>query len=56
MKQKERDGLKRLIEYAKLEAKEQREEFAAYLLDLAVRSLVVPEQQAGGDARFTSMQ
>jgi hypothetical protein len=55
MKREEREVLKRLIEYAKLEAKDQQEDFAAYLLDLAARSLVPPEQQ-GGASPHLSMQ
>ncbi len=56
MKQEEREVLKRLIEYAKREAKEQREDFAAYLLDMAAQSLIPPEQQPGLNAPHTVMQ
>lgn len=36
----DQDGLKRLIEYARREASDQRHEVAAFFLDLAARSLV----------------
>ena len=42
MKTTEREALKRLIEYARLEAETQRESFAAYLLALATRALDNP--------------
>lgn len=42
MKPTEREALKRLIEYARLEAEVQRESFAAYLLALATRALENP--------------
>ena len=42
MKTTEREALKRLIEYARLEAESQRESFAAYLLALATRALDNP--------------
>jgi hypothetical protein len=52
MKQNEREALKRLIEYAKLEAEQQREDFAAYLLELARRSLDAPGRvSAASDLR-----
>jgi len=40
MKTAENDGLRRLIEYARREARDQRQEAAALLLELAARSLV----------------
>ncbi len=42
MKDKDREALKRLIEYARLEAEAQRESFAAYLLALATRAIENP--------------
>jgi hypothetical protein len=42
VKSSEREALKRLIEYARAEAEEQRESFAAYLLTLATRALENP--------------
>lgn len=45
MKPTEREALKRLIEYARLEAESQRESFAAYLLALASRALDNPRHQ-----------
>jgi hypothetical protein len=42
VKANEREALKRLIEYARLEAEEQRESFAAYLLALACRAIEPP--------------
>ncbi len=56
MKQEERDGLKRLIEYAKLEAEEQQEDFAAYLLGMAARSLCPQGENADGETRLNGMQ
>jgi len=43
VKQSEQAALKRLIDYARLEAESQRESFTAYLLELAARSLESPE-------------
>jgi hypothetical protein len=45
VKPTEREALKRLIEYARLEAESQRESFAAYLLALASRALDNPRHQ-----------
>ncbi len=42
VKANEREALMRLIEYARLEAEEQRESFAAYLLALACRAIEPP--------------
>jgi hypothetical protein len=42
VKATEREALKRLIEYARLEAEAQRESFAAYLLALATRAIENP--------------
>jgi hypothetical protein len=39
VKHSEKEALRRLIEYARLEAEEQRESFTAYLLELAMQSL-----------------
>jgi hypothetical protein len=43
VKQTEQMALRRLIEYARLEAETQRASFTAYLLELASRSLEAPE-------------
>ena len=40
MMREENDGLRRLIEYAKREARDQRQEATALLLELAVHSLI----------------
>ena len=40
MMREENDGLRRLIEYARREARDQRQEATALLLELAVHSLV----------------
>jgi hypothetical protein len=42
VKRTEKEALKRLIEYARVEAEEQRESFTAYLLTLATRTLDSP--------------
>ncbi len=39
MERGDREALKRLIEYARIEANEQKNTFTAYLLDLARRSV-----------------
>lgn len=39
MKRGDHEALRRLIEYAKLEAEEQKQAFTAYLLDLAYASV-----------------
>ncbi len=41
----DRDGLRRLIEYARREASDQRHEVAAFFLDLAARSLTKDESE-----------
>ena len=51
MKKSDRETLKRLVEYAKLEAGELGESFTAYLLELALRSLEGSNQiERGGEA------
>lgn len=48
VKQSEREALRRLIEYARSEAEEQRESFTAYLLELAMQSLNPREESRAG--------
>ncbi len=48
MKIEENDGLRRLIEYARREARDQRQETAALLLELAARSLVEDNRGEAG--------
>lgn len=51
VKKSDRETLKRLVEYAKLEAGELGESFTAYLLELALRSLEGSHQiERGGEA------
>lgn len=56
MKTTEREALKRLIEYARLEAETQRESFAAYLLALATRALDNPVHGDGAGHSLGRMQ
>ncbi|MEJ0011564.1 MAG: hypothetical protein WDM94_02855 [Bauldia sp.] len=57
MKTTEREALKRLIEYARLEAETQHESFAAYLLALATRALDNPmHAESGAEQSLGRMQ
>jgi hypothetical protein len=55
VKQSDREALRRVIEYARSEAEEQRESFTAYLLELAMQSLT-PRGEARVGQDLSRMQ
>jgi hypothetical protein len=56
VKTTDKEALKRLIEYARLEAETQRESFAAYLLALATRALDNPAHTDPVEDNFARIQ
>lgn len=56
MKTTDKEALRRLIEYARLEAETQRESFAAYLLALATRALDNPVHADTAEENFARVQ